>query len=643
MVHRDIKPSNLILDLNNTAWVTDFGLAKLCDPNDHSLGLSRTGDMIGTPRYMAPEQIRGHVDERSDVYSLGVTLWELATQRRAWSTISDGELPFAKSSIQLPSIRSLNRHFPEALACIIEKACSFDPDQRYQSAMAFQQALNHFLECGDDTTKAHTGQEKELARYVPLISKAVFLIALLFVFAFVARAGFVSRLNHNAIWQPDTESVRAPKLEFTGNESTSNVLSTMFIELDLPIDKRLRDGVFARIAGGRDADKLVSTKKVDRNELLLMMRPGTEPFSSQEPLVFQVDLEISNHSLQHSASLPRESSAGLRQLAIMRCDDDDEKLTIPLDMVIPGDVIDVTSADGHTFFALCDGQEGLWLIELERNGNAPFKLKSQISADLFGSNAQAIATADGSTFYVIEQAHGQASVATYVLDRGVICATSRIEGLEISTRVESWSTIDGKFFSIFADGDAGMLMYKGGLFDESSFGLSKPTKVKTVTTANATWLEKSEDSESIIQAFTVRLHPSSGRFHLSQVGSQRYLAQDAVHNLVTSAAPNTWRYIFVGESPAGNPIVNIRDEHAGLYVDEDDKKFNVDLSPNTGSDKKWEVIPAEDGAVYIRNQDSGAYLHEDDSGNVNTTHRIGLDCRWNVTMLEKQNEAPQTN
>src|SRR5262249_49741154 len=75
ILHRDIKPSNLLLDANGTVWVTDFGLAK-AEGGD---GLTRTGDIVGTLRYMAPERFDGWSDPRSDVYALGMTLYELLT------------------------------------------------------------------------------------------------------------------------------------------------------------------------------------------------------------------------------------------------------------------------------------------------------------------------------------------------------------------------------------------------------------------------------------------------------------------------------------------------------------------------------------------------------------------------------------
>ena len=82
IVHRDIKPANLMLDVQGNLWITDFGLARLQD----DAGLTITGDMLGTLRYMSPEQAlakRGYLDHRTDIYSLGATLYELVTLRPA--------------------------------------------------------------------------------------------------------------------------------------------------------------------------------------------------------------------------------------------------------------------------------------------------------------------------------------------------------------------------------------------------------------------------------------------------------------------------------------------------------------------------------------------------------------------------------
>src|SRR4029077_10577861 len=81
VLHRDVKPSNLLLDETGNVWVTDFGLAKADGEGDD---LTHTGDVVGTLRYVAPERFNGQGDLRSDVYSLGLTLYEMLTLRPAF-------------------------------------------------------------------------------------------------------------------------------------------------------------------------------------------------------------------------------------------------------------------------------------------------------------------------------------------------------------------------------------------------------------------------------------------------------------------------------------------------------------------------------------------------------------------------------
>src|SRR5262249_46032852 len=81
VLHRDVKPSNLLLDPQGNVWVADFGLAKAADTED----LTHSGDIVGTVRYMAPERFQGKCDARSDVYALGLTLYELLALRPAFA------------------------------------------------------------------------------------------------------------------------------------------------------------------------------------------------------------------------------------------------------------------------------------------------------------------------------------------------------------------------------------------------------------------------------------------------------------------------------------------------------------------------------------------------------------------------------
>ena len=141
VLHRDIKPANLLLDHEGTVWVTDFGLAKRSDTE----GATETGEVLGTLRYMAPEQLRGGGDSRIDIYSLGLTLYELLTLQGAIESPRARLLdPERHSVIAFP--RALTKRIPRDLQTIVLKACSYDPNSRYQRARELESDLQRFLE-----------------------------------------------------------------------------------------------------------------------------------------------------------------------------------------------------------------------------------------------------------------------------------------------------------------------------------------------------------------------------------------------------------------------------------------------------------------------------------------------------------------
>jgi WD40 repeat protein/serine/threonine protein kinase len=147
IVHRDIKPSNLLLDPRGTVWVTDFGLAKAGDD-----GLTQTGDILGTIRYMAPERFRGEGDGRADVYALGLTLYELLTLRPAFDSSDRLALIEQIKGEDPPRPRSLDSRIPRDLETIVLKAIAKDPQGRYSSADALGEDLRRFL--ADEPIKA---------------------------------------------------------------------------------------------------------------------------------------------------------------------------------------------------------------------------------------------------------------------------------------------------------------------------------------------------------------------------------------------------------------------------------------------------------------------------------------------------------
>ncbi len=143
ILHRDVKPANLLLDLTGSIWVTDFGLAKM-ESQDHSI--TRSGEFIGTLRYVAPEQLHGKADARSDVYSLGLTLFELLTLQPAFADEPLAQI-IQRQTRELPrKPRAINPLIPRDLETITLKACATDPAHRYQSAAEFAADLRRFAE-----------------------------------------------------------------------------------------------------------------------------------------------------------------------------------------------------------------------------------------------------------------------------------------------------------------------------------------------------------------------------------------------------------------------------------------------------------------------------------------------------------------
>ena len=141
MLHRDIKPANLLLDREGTVWITDFGLARRTDLDAET----QTGEILGTLRYMAPEQIAGTGDSRVDIYSLGLTLFELLTLKPAIESPKSRLLDPERNSI-IRNPRSIQPSIPPDLQTITLKACAYAPKDRYQHASEFEEDLHRFLE-----------------------------------------------------------------------------------------------------------------------------------------------------------------------------------------------------------------------------------------------------------------------------------------------------------------------------------------------------------------------------------------------------------------------------------------------------------------------------------------------------------------
>ncbi len=140
VIHRDLKPQNILIDAADNVYVSDFGLAKSLETS--MAGITRTGEFVGTPRYFSPEQVEGKpVDHRSDLYALGLVLFETATGGSPFPGNSAIELMFQRVQGTPKNPKLLNPELPDYFCRVIMRCLEHDPEARYASAREIQADL----------------------------------------------------------------------------------------------------------------------------------------------------------------------------------------------------------------------------------------------------------------------------------------------------------------------------------------------------------------------------------------------------------------------------------------------------------------------------------------------------------------------
>ncbi len=183
IVHRDIKPSNLLLDAEGKLWVADFGLAR-CRTDSNLTG---SGDLVGTMRYMSPEQARGSsaiVDHRTDVYSLGATLYELLTLRQAVRGADPAAIVRRLDQEDPYPPRQWDPNIPVDLETIVFKALAKSPEARYPTARALADDLRRFLH-GEPIHARRPSVSDRIAKWIGRHRRSVACAALALILALV--------------------------------------------------------------------------------------------------------------------------------------------------------------------------------------------------------------------------------------------------------------------------------------------------------------------------------------------------------------------------------------------------------------------------------------------------------------------------
>jgi eukaryotic-like serine/threonine-protein kinase len=138
LVHRDLSPENVLIDVQGTARITDFGIAKA---RGRMQAPTKKGELRGKPSYMAPEQVHGTVSRRSDVFAMGIVLWEALAGERLFFGDTPGQTLGRVLLANVPDIASKNADVSEALARVVAKSLERRPEERFETALAFTRAL----------------------------------------------------------------------------------------------------------------------------------------------------------------------------------------------------------------------------------------------------------------------------------------------------------------------------------------------------------------------------------------------------------------------------------------------------------------------------------------------------------------------
>ena len=237
IIHRDIKPGNLLLDARGSGWVTDFGLAKTADQHD----LTHTGDLIGTLRYMAPEQFDGQADARSDVYALGLTLYELLALQPGFDETDRVKLIKQVTSGAPVRLRLLDARIPRDLETVVHKAIERDPAQRYQTAEELAADLQRHL--GDEPIRARRiSPVQRLLRWCrrnPVVAGLTTAIMLLLVAAAAASSVAAVRFQNLATDRSEALETAGENLALAEKNLTLALAALDAVYLDAIGEKKL--------------------------------------------------------------------------------------------------------------------------------------------------------------------------------------------------------------------------------------------------------------------------------------------------------------------------------------------------------------------------------------------------------------------
>lgn len=296
VVHRDIKPANLLIDVKGNAWITDFGLAQVTA----SSPVTRTGDVVGTLRYMSPEQLNGKralIDQRTDLYSLGATLYELLCLQPVFAANDHQQLLHNVLYDDPKPLRQMNRLIPVELETIVMKALAKVPGERYQTAADLADDLHRFLEERPILARRPTyvDHARKWLRRHPAVVVSTFVILLLGLAGLSVSMAAISQEERNTRAALNREYVRAQEAEqrlALAQRAADDMIALAEFELsDNPFNESLRKKLLEAALGHYQAMVAEQSENPAAQEKLKETRDRIEQVLS-DLLVLQADRQM---------------------------------------------------------------------------------------------------------------------------------------------------------------------------------------------------------------------------------------------------------------------------------------------------------------------------------------------------------------
>ena len=270
IVHRDIKPSNIIISNNHEIKITDFGIAHF--DSGEATQQTRMGDVLGTPQYMSPEQVLGQkIDGRSDLFSVGVILYQLLTGQRPFVGDTVATLMYQIANTAPQPMENLGTNIPASLRNIVNKLLAKSPDNRFQTGKELSESLSHVLEDEEDKAAA-----KDAPRIIPLRLKWSLIMVAIVSITMLASISIIYEKQYDSM-QRQVFDFGGSIVRFVATENAINILSEDWIAVDLYVQ------------GASERKDFVYLTIVDHNGIV---RGATDP-----SLVDNQYLEPSNSKL----------------------------------------------------------------------------------------------------------------------------------------------------------------------------------------------------------------------------------------------------------------------------------------------------------------------------------------------------------